>query len=87
LRREAAEIRVEAAYAGNNLRRGELAAEIRHRFHEALFKQETVRATETWTFNASPVSNASSTSWPGLVKPRAMTGAAWPASGRRRKRG
>jgi cobalt-zinc-cadmium efflux system outer membrane protein len=55
LRREAAEIRVEAAYAGNNLRRGELAAEIRHRFHEALFKQETVRATEIWTQRFSRV--------------------------------
>ena len=49
LRREAAEVRVEASYAGNNLRRGELAAEIRRRFHETLFKQEAVRATETWT--------------------------------------
>lgn len=55
LRREAAEIRVEAAYAGNKLRRGELAAEIRHRFHEALFKQETVRATEIWTQRFSRV--------------------------------
>ena len=49
LRREAAEIRVEASHAGNNLRRGELAAEIRRRFHETLFKQEAVRVTETWT--------------------------------------
>lgn len=49
LRREAAEVRVEASYAGNNLRRSELAAEIRRRFHETLFKQEAVRVTETWT--------------------------------------
>ena len=55
LRREAAESRVEAAYAGNNLRRGELAAEIRHRFHEALFKQEAVLATETWVQRFSRV--------------------------------
>lgn len=55
LRREAAEIRVEAAYAGNNLRRGELAAEICHRFHEALFKQEAVQATETWVHRFSRV--------------------------------
>lgn len=48
LRREAAEMRVEAAYAGNSLRRHELAAEIRRHFHETLFKQEVVRATETW---------------------------------------
>jgi cobalt-zinc-cadmium efflux system outer membrane protein len=49
LRREAADRRVDAANAGNTLRRSEIAAEIRHRFHEALFKQETVRATKTWT--------------------------------------
>jgi cobalt-zinc-cadmium efflux system outer membrane protein len=55
LRREAAEIRVESAYASNNLRRGELAAEIRHRFHESLFKQETVQATETWVQRFSRV--------------------------------
>lgn len=55
LRREAAEMRVEAAQAGNNLRRGELAAEIRRRFHETLFKQETVRATELWTQRFSGV--------------------------------
>jgi hypothetical protein len=39
---------------GNNLRRGELAAEIRHRFHEALFKQETVLATEAWVQRVLP---------------------------------
>lgn len=49
LRREAADRRVDAANAGNTLRRSEIAAEIRHRFHETLFKQETVRATKTWT--------------------------------------
>ena len=49
LRREAADRRVDAANAGNTLRRSEVAAEIRHRFHETLFKQETVRATKTWT--------------------------------------
>jgi hypothetical protein len=30
--------------AGNAQRRKELAAEIRRRFHEVLFKQETIRA-------------------------------------------
>jgi len=48
LRREAAELRVEAAYSGNRLRHVEWAAEIRQRFHETLFKQEVVRATESW---------------------------------------
>ncbi len=48
LRREAAELRVEAAYSGNNLRRQELAAETRRRFHETLYKQELVHATEAW---------------------------------------
>ncbi|RIX47582.1 MAG: TolC family protein [Rhodocyclales bacterium GT-UBC] len=49
LRREAAEQRVEAAYSGNRLRHAQWTAEIRHRFHETLFKQEVVRATEAWT--------------------------------------
>ncbi len=49
LRREAAEQRVEAAYSGNRLRHAQWAAEIRHRFHETLFKQEVVRVTEAWT--------------------------------------
>ncbi|MFA5242244.1 MAG: TolC family protein [Sulfuricella sp.] len=49
LRREAADRRVDAANAGNTLRRSEIAAEIRHRFHETLFKQESVRATQIWT--------------------------------------
>lgn len=48
LRREAASRRVDAASAVNALRRNEVAAEIRRRFHESLFKQETIRATETW---------------------------------------
>jgi cobalt-zinc-cadmium efflux system outer membrane protein len=48
LRREAAESRVEAAYSGNRLRHAQWTAEIRHRFHETLFKQEVVRATEAW---------------------------------------
>jgi cobalt-zinc-cadmium efflux system outer membrane protein len=49
LRREAADRRVDAVHAGTQFERGELTAEIRHRFHETLLKQETVRATETWT--------------------------------------
>ena len=49
LRREAAERRVDAASAGNTLRRTEIATEIRRRFHETLFKQEIVRVTGTWT--------------------------------------
>lgn len=48
LRREAAELRVEAAYSGNRLRHAEWATEIRHRFHETLFKQDVVRVTEAW---------------------------------------
>lgn len=49
LHREAANRRLEAAYAGNRLRREELAAEIRRRFYETLFRQEAVQATATWT--------------------------------------
>ena len=55
LRREAADIRVEAAYAGNNQHRGEWAAEIRRSFHQTLFKQEAVLATETWVKRFSRV--------------------------------
>lgn len=55
LRREAADRRVEAAYAGNNLRRREFVAEILRRFYETLYKQETVRATERWTEHFSRV--------------------------------
>lgn len=55
LRREAAGRRIEAAYAGNNLHRAEWAAEIRRSFHQALFKQEAVLATETWVQRFSRV--------------------------------
>lgn len=48
LRSEAANRRVDAATAINLLRRNEVAAEIRRRFHETLFNQETIRATEIW---------------------------------------
>lgn len=48
LHREAASRRVAAERAGNAARRLEMAAHIRRSFHEALFRQETVRATETW---------------------------------------
>lgn len=49
LLREAASRRVAAVTAGNWSRQLEMAAEIRQRFHEALFRQETIRATEAWT--------------------------------------
>lgn len=49
LLREAARRRVAAVAAGNSSRQLEMAAEIRHSFHEALFRQETIRATEAWT--------------------------------------
>lgn len=49
LLREAAHRRVAAVTAGNSSRQLEMAAEIRHSFHEALFRQETIRATEAWT--------------------------------------
>lgn len=55
LRREAAGRRIEAAYAGNNLHRAEWAAEIRRSFHQTLFKQEAVLATETWVQRFSRV--------------------------------
>jgi outer membrane protein, heavy metal efflux system len=48
LHREAAERRVELASAGNAMRRSEFASEIRRAFHEVVFQQETLRATETW---------------------------------------
>lgn len=48
LLREAAGRRVEIAKAGNASRRSELAAEIRRGFYDALFRQETIRVTETW---------------------------------------
>lgn len=49
LRRNAAEIRVEATRASNAQRRAELTAEIRRRFHETLFRKEVVRVTEAWS--------------------------------------
>lgn len=49
LHREAANRRVAAASAGNASRKLEFAAEIRRSFHAVLFRQETIRATETWT--------------------------------------
>jgi outer membrane protein, heavy metal efflux system len=48
LHREAASRRVAAVQAGNAGRQLVLAAELRRSFHEALFRQETIRATETW---------------------------------------
>jgi cobalt-zinc-cadmium efflux system outer membrane protein len=48
LHQEAATRRVEAAAAGNAVRRIQVAAEIRRRFYETLLKQEVVRVTETW---------------------------------------
>jgi cobalt-zinc-cadmium efflux system outer membrane protein len=48
LHREAAERRVEVATAGNAMRRSELVVEIRRVFHDALLRQESIRATETW---------------------------------------
>lgn len=48
LHREAADRRVAAVSAGNAARRLELTADIRRSFHNALFRQETVRATEIW---------------------------------------
>ncbi len=48
LHREAADLRVEAARSDSLRRLEEWGAEIRLRFHEALFQQEVVRATEAW---------------------------------------
>ena len=48
LHREAASLRVAAVTAGNASRQLLMAAEIRRTFHEVLFRQETIRATETW---------------------------------------
>ncbi len=48
LHREAAERRIEVATAGNATRRSEFAGEIRRAFHDVVFRQETLRATETW---------------------------------------
>jgi len=49
LHREAASRRVAAVTADNATRQLQMAAEIRRSFHEVLFRQETIRATETWT--------------------------------------
>jgi outer membrane protein, heavy metal efflux system len=48
LHREAASRRVAAVTAGNASRQLQMAAEIRRSFHEVLFRQETIRATEAW---------------------------------------
>ncbi len=48
LHREAADRRVEAVSASNAGRRLELAADIRRSFHDALLRQETIRATGSW---------------------------------------
>ncbi|MDP1534414.1 MAG: TolC family protein, partial [Rubrivivax sp.] len=48
LHREAASRRVASVTAGNAARQLEMAAQIRRSFHEVLFRQETIRATETW---------------------------------------
>lgn len=48
LHREAASQRVAAVTANNASRQLALAAEIRRSFHETLFRQATIRATEAW---------------------------------------
>jgi cobalt-zinc-cadmium efflux system outer membrane protein len=48
LHREAASRRVAVVSAGNASRQLEMAAEIRRSFHAALFRQQTIRATEAW---------------------------------------
>jgi outer membrane protein, heavy metal efflux system len=48
LHREAASRRVASVIAGNAARQLDMAAEIRRGFHEALFRQQTIRAAETW---------------------------------------
>ncbi len=48
LHREAASRRVAAVTAGNASRQLNMTAEIRRSFHEVLFRQETIRATEIW---------------------------------------
>ena len=48
LHREAASRRVAAVTAGNDARQLAMTAQIRRSFHEVLFRQETIRATETW---------------------------------------
>lgn len=48
MHREAAGRRVAAVTAGNASRQLAIAAEIRRSFHAVLFRQEAIRATETW---------------------------------------
>ena len=48
LHREAASRRVAAVAAGNASRQVQMAADIRRSFHDALFRQEIIRTTETW---------------------------------------
>lgn len=48
LHREAASRRVASVTAGNAARQLDMAAEIRRSFHDVLFRQQTIRATETW---------------------------------------
>jgi len=48
LHREAASRRVASVAAGNAARQLDMAAEIRRSFHEALFRQQTIQAAETW---------------------------------------
>ena len=48
LQTEAAGRRLVVAEAGSDMRRAELATEIKSRFYEVLLKQELIRATETW---------------------------------------
>lgn len=48
LRQDAAERRLDATNAHNTARRGELTAEIRRQFHDALLTQQLVQATEAW---------------------------------------
>lgn len=48
LHREAASRRVAAITAGNASQQLLMAAEIRRSFHEVLFRQEVIRASETW---------------------------------------
>lgn len=48
LHREAASRRVASVTAGNAARQLDMAAEIRRSFHDVLFRQQTIRAAETW---------------------------------------
>lgn len=48
LHREAASRRLASVTAGNAARQLDMAAEIRRSFHDVLFRQQTIRATETW---------------------------------------